>query len=143
MEFLVRPAGEVGRHGGIYYGSNQSGRGIGNTVLDWIDRTYDRGYRFYNSVSTNPSLLPRTKEPTAHLKIIIKANGEQIVVAGDDIWKSRDVGPAHELDKPYLGFWAWGNNQLRISNFIIRPYTGKTRRSLLMSLQLSFPFSAF
>jgi hypothetical protein len=129
MEFLVRPGDEVGRHGGIYYGSHQSGRQCGNTVLDWIDRTSDRGYRLYESGPISPSLLPRMKEPTGHLKIIIKANGEQIVVAGDDIWKSRNVGPAHELDKPCLGFWAWANNHLRISNFIIRPYTGKARRS--------------
>ncbi len=133
LEFLVKPDGDVGRHGGIYYGNHQSDRQTkGNTCLDWIDRADDRGYRFYETGSDHHLslnvLLPRRKEPINHLKIIIKDNGEQILVAGDDIWKVRNVGPVHLLDKPCLGFWVWPNNQIRISNFVVRPYTGKVKK---------------
>lgn len=134
MKFLARPNHAEGRCGGIYYGDHHLGRFTrGNIAIDWIDRTDDRGYRFYQ---TGPSashslniMLPREKEPANHLKIIVKSNGEQIVVAKNDIWKIPNASLVQLLDKPYLGFWAWNNNHLRISNFVIRPYTGEKRKN--------------
>ena len=79
FEFLVKLGGDIGRHGGIYYGNHHFDREItGNTCVDWINC----GYRFYETgpghgVNIN-MLLPRTKQPSNHLKIIIKDTGEQI-----------------------------------------------------------------
>ncbi|UJR19801.1 hypothetical protein I4U23_022934 [Adineta vaga] len=128
MEFLTVPNDEVGRHGGIYYGDHEFDRSMNNNVvIDWIDRYFDRGYRFYqtDAHSTIPhSVVPYKNEPARHLKIIIKANGEQILVIEDGVWRRLNCGRIHLLGKPCLGFWAWANNHLRISNFTIRPYIG-------------------
>ncbi|CAF1484171.1 unnamed protein product [Adineta steineri] len=127
MEFLAEPYDDVGRHGGIYYGNHSFDRWTnGNTVVDWIDRTHDRGYRFYQTgryPDDSNILVLQKKEPVNHLKIIIKSNGEHIIVAENTIWKNLTSNAVQLLNKPYLGFWAWSNNHLRISNFIIRPYT--------------------
>ncbi|CAF1224006.1 unnamed protein product [Adineta steineri] len=127
MKFLTNPYDGVGRHGGIYYGNHSfDRRADGNTGVDWIDRTRDRGYRFYRTgwyPDDSNVLLLQKKEPVNHLKIIIKSNGEHIIVAENTIWKNLTSNAVQLLNKPYLGFWAWGNNHLRISNFTIRPYT--------------------
>ncbi|CAF5088851.1 unnamed protein product, partial [Rotaria sp. Silwood1] len=133
MEFLVTPNADEGRCDGIYYGNNHLVRNTsGNTVLYWIPRTEDRGYRFYESGPTplhdSIGLLPRTKEPASRLKIIIKSNGEQILVADNDIWKNLSGNAIQFVNKPFLGFWGWMNNHLRISNFIIRSHTGEKEK---------------
>ncbi|CAF3332294.1 unnamed protein product [Rotaria sp. Silwood2] len=136
MKFLKKPSNSVGRCGGIYYGNHELERFVGgNIVLDWIDRTDDRGYRFYDSgLESSHSLnvlLPRTNEPASHLKIIIKSTGEHIVAAGNDIWKRLNGSAVQLLDTPYLGFWAFYNNHIVISNFSIHPYTGEKNRTML------------
>ncbi|CAF0766523.1 unnamed protein product [Rotaria sordida] len=111
MEFLVTPNDDVGRCGGIYYGNHHLDRSTsGNTVMYWIDRAGDRGYRFYES-GPAPShdsigLLPRKKDPARHLRIIIKSNGEQILVADNDIWRNLSGNAVQFVNKPFLGFRA-------------------------------------
>jgi hypothetical protein len=132
MEFVVKPDGIIGRHGGLYYGNHSFHRWAnGGTIVDWTDRVDDRGYRFYQTMPTPDYLnilLPRNKEPVNHLKIIIKSNGEQIIVAQDDIWRNLTGSAVQLLNKPHLAFWAWGDNHLRISNLVIRPYTGEKEK---------------
>ena len=138
MEFLITTNDDVSRHGGIYYGDHHLDRlTIGNVVIDWLDRIRDRGYRFYKTGSFSDSsniLSPeRNKEPTRHLKIIIKSNGEHIVIAENYILKNLNGNAVQLYNKPCLGFWAWGNNHLRISNFTIRPYKGKAKKKSILS----------
>jgi hypothetical protein len=144
----MKPYDDVGRHGGIYYGNHSFDRSkSGNIVVDWIDRSYDRGYRFYQTGSDpdySNIFLPRNKEPIHHLKIIIKSNGEQIIVAQNDIWKNLTSNGVQLLNQPWLGFWAWGQNYLRISNFVIRPYTGeKLEKKRLSFLKYLFSTISF
>ena len=135
MEFLIKPASEVGRHGGIYYGDHELGRfRDGNVVLDWIDRPTNLGYRFYesglNRTHQNTFFFALRNESANHLKIIVKSNGEHIIVVENFIWKIQLTTAAiPSLGKPCLGFWAWPQNHIRISNFIIRPYKGETCRT--------------
>ncbi|CAF1332597.1 unnamed protein product [Didymodactylos carnosus] len=131
IEFLSTPThNDVGRHGGIYYGESNYKRFThdGNTIVEWIDRNWDRGYHVYEKVETEAEriekrLLPLNNEPAEHWKITILENGEELFEWGDDLKKIiKTEAQIQLLNKPYLGFWAYDFNHIKISNFIIQPY---------------------
>jgi len=121
VQFLRRPTDTVGRHGGFYFGANPTGR-RDNIVVDWIDRSFDHGYRVYGGENPKWSqLTPSSGEPHQHWTVIVMADGTMHFRSGDIAYDHKIS--QHNMDKPSLGFWAWPGNRLKITNFNIRPYS--------------------
>lgn len=121
VHFLKKPEHAVGRHGGIFFGAHESGR-RDNAVVDWIDRSFDRGLRLYGLRENNKwsQLRPANDAVPQRWTIIIDENGDLMFTAGDVTWNAKVS--QHELSEPHVGFWAWPGNHMKVTNFNIRPY---------------------
>jgi len=112
IEFVSWVNDGVGRHGGIYLGNQPNERG-GNFVADWIDRSSDRGYRLYGGSRDTWVSGYRGANIASRWVIEISGTGAATFSLGDVTYRNQ----ISLVDNAFIGFWAWGNNAIRVRDF--------------------------
>ena len=119
LNFALRPADVVGRHGGVMFCATKPtwryDATINGYTVDWIDRTADHGVRLIRVTdgaqtvldigARDPSLYP---DPPTYWRVVVE--GQVIRVFGDDelLLEARDGTYRRGL----FGVWGWSNGQV-------------------------------
>ena len=124
--------GNVGRHGGIFFGGSNPkyGRWTGHktvakgakvSVVDWIDRRADHGFRIYGvrTAKTMNQYARGLKNPPHHWKLVFRA-GKRCVFSlfGNGRLIARNVGCVS--NRGYIGFYSYSGSALRVTNVSVR-----------------------
>jgi hypothetical protein len=113
LNFLSRPFGEVGRHGGAFlFAQNTRPRGAGNSgySVDWIDRAADRGYRisvWNDGVET--SLLAGNGDMDPGAEWAVEFEGDTIRVLADGTVRAEVTDGTYRSG--LIGFWVYQGNE--------------------------------
>jgi PKD repeat protein len=118
MSFAIRPADDVGRHGGVMFCATEpTQRGsatIDGYTIDWIDRTSDHGIRLLKITNAAQSVLDiGARDPALYpdppLDWEIQVEGETIKVTGDGelLLEAKDSTYRRGL----FGVWCYSNSQ--------------------------------
>jgi hypothetical protein len=127
ITWVVPPAPDVGRHGGIAFFSKFPGvrgsryAGMSGYTVDWIDRAADHGVRCHKWTNGLESgLLPDGlfTEPEPPERWRIEIHGDTISIFLDD-QPFQDIQDSTFRDG-YIGFWQWENNiHVHYDDFVV------------------------
>ncbi len=131
VNFAGRPTDTVGRHGGVILcaDSPTNRNSSSGYIVDWIDRSTDRGYRMYKSTAGTHTFFETGSghaEPGSQWRIEFDATG--FTLFADDAQIKRCTDASYR--NGHIGFWCYSNTgqDIRFDDVVVE-YTGSARDS--------------